>query len=210
MKNLIFLSLFVLMLGINPNIIHSQTLHVVEVSNFVFTPANLNITVNDTVRWVNIIGNHNVIADDDSFTNGPPSTDNWVYDNVFTSAGVNPYFCVLHGGPGGSGMAGVVTVQNPVSVSNQDLVVNNFKLEQNCPNPFNPSTVIKFTTAEKSNVKLTVYNSIGRKISTLLNEVKSQGTFTIEFDGSNLPSGIYYLRLQAGIFTDIKKMVLLK
>jgi len=108
MKKLIFLTLIILILGINPNIIHSQILHVVEVSNFVFSPANLTITVNDTVRWVNIIGNHNVIADDNSFTKGPPSTDNWVYDNVFTSAGVKPYFCVLHGGPGGSGMAGVL------------------------------------------------------------------------------------------------------
>ena len=210
MKNLMILHLSFLVLIINTNIIHSQKLHVVEVSNFVFTPANLNITVNDTVRWVNIIGNHNVIADDNSFTKGPPSTDNWVYDNVFTSASVNPYFCVLHGGPGGSGMAGVVTVLNPVGVSDQNLVVNKFELEQNYPNPFNPSTVIRYTIAEKSNVTLTVYNSIGIKISTLLSEEKSEGTFTIEFDGSNLASGIYYIRLNARNFTDVKKMVLLK
>ncbi len=210
MKNLIFLSLFVLMLGINPNIIHSQTLHVVEVSDFVFTTKNLTVTVNDTVRWVNLGGFHNVVADDNSFTNGPPSFDNWVYDNVFTSAGDNPYFCVSHGGQGGVGMSGVITVMNPVSVSNQDLVVNNFKLEQNYPNPFNPSTVIKYTIAEKSTVTLTVYNSIGIKITTLLSEVKPQGTFTIEFDASTLSSGIYYIRLQAGSFNDTRKMVLIK
>ncbi len=210
MKNLILLSLFFLMLGIDPNIIHSQTLHVVEVSDFVFTPKNLTITVNDTVRWVNIVGFHNVVADDNSFTNGPPSFDNWVYDNVFTSAGDNPYFCVTHGGQGGVGMSGVVSVMNPVSVSDQNLAVNKFVLEQNYPNPFNPSTVIRYQTAEKSNVILIVYNSIGKKISTLLNEVKPKGTFTIEFDGSNLSSGIYYLRFQAGTFTDTKKMVLLR
>ena len=207
MKNLIFLSLFVLMLGINPNIIHSQTLHVVVVSGFVFTPKNLTITVGDTVRWMNLGGLHNVVADDNSFTNGPPSFNNWVYDNVFTSAGDNPYFCVTHVEVG---MTGVVTVMNPVSVSDQNVVVNKFELEQNYPNPFNPSTLIRYQTAEKSNVTLTVYNSIGRKISTLLNEVKPEGTFTIEFDGSNLPSGIYYFRLQAGTFTDTKKMVLLR
>jgi len=210
MKKLIFLSLFVLMPGINTNIIHSQTLHVVEVSDFVFTPKNLTIIVNDTVRWVNLGGLHNVVADDNSFTNGPPSADNWVYDNVFTSAGNNPYFCVTHGAQGGIGMSGVVTVMNPVSVSDQNLVVIKFELEQNYPNPFNPSTVIRYQTAERSNVTLTVYNSIGREISTLLNEVKPKGTFTIEFDGSNLPSGIYYFRLQAGTFTDTKKMVLLR
>ena len=210
MKKLIFLSLVSLMLGIKPNIIHSQTLHIVEVSNFVFTPANLIVAVNDTVRWVNIIGNHNVVADDNSFSNGPASTANWVYENVFTSAGDNPYFCVVHGGPGGIGMAGVVNVLIPVSVSDQDLVINNFKLEQNYPNPFNPSTVIRYTIAKKSNVTLTVYNGIGRIISTLLNEVKPQGTFTIEFDASTLSSGIYYIRLQAGSFNDTRKMVLIK
>jgi hypothetical protein len=107
-------------------------------------------------------------------------------------------------------MTGVVTVIDPVGVSDQNLVVSKFELEQNYPNPFNPSTVIRYQTAEKSNVTLTVYNSIGREISTLLNEVKPKGTFTIEFDGSNLPSGIYYFRLQAGTFTDTKKMVLLR
>jgi len=210
MKKLIFLSLFVLMLGTYPNIIHSQTLHIVEVSDFVFTIKNLTITVNDTVRWVNLGGFHNVVADDNSFTSGPASTANWVYENVFTSAGDNPYFCVAHGGPGGTGMAGVVNVLIPVSVSDQDLVINNFKLEQNYPNPFNPSTVIRYTIAEKSNITLTVYNSIGRIISTLLNEVKPQGTFTIEFDASTLSSGIYYIRLQAGSFNDTRKMVLLR
>jgi len=210
MKKLIFLSLFVLMLGTYPNIIYSQTLHVVEVSDIVFTIKNLTITVNDTVRWVNLGGFHNVVADNNSFTSGPASTANWVYENVFTSAGDNPYFCVAHGGPGGIGMSGVVTVMNPVSVSNQDLVVNNFKLEQNYPNPFNPSTIIRYTIAEKRNVTLTVYNSIGIKITTLLSEEKPKGTFTIEFDASTLSSGIYYIRLQAGSFNDTRKMVLIK
>lgn len=207
MKNLIFLSLFVLMLGINPNIIHSQTLHVVELSGFVFIPNNLTITVGDTVRWMNLGGFHNVVADDNSFTNGPPSFNLFVYDNVFTSVGVNPYSCVTHVAVG---MTGVVTVMNPVSVSDQNVVVNKFELEQNYPNPFNPSTVIRYQTAEKSNVTITVYNSVGRKISTLLNEVKPKGTFTIEFDGSELSSGIYYVRLKADTFTDTKKMILLK
>ena len=210
MKNLIILNLIFFMLGINTIIIHSQSLHVVEVSNFVFTPSNLTINVNDTVRWINIIGNHNVVADDNSFTNGPASTSNWVFNYVFTSIGVNPYYCVVHGGPGGSGMAGVVTVQNPVSVSDQDIVINNFKLEQNYPNPFNPSTLINFTIAEKSTVTLIVYNGIGQKISTILNEVKTKGIFSVEFDGSDLPSGIYYIRITAGNFTDVKKMVLLR
>ncbi len=210
MKNLIFLSLFVLMLGIYPNFIHSQTSHLVVLTGIVFTDADITISVGDTVIWRNDEGFHNVEADDGSFTSGPPAEAPWTFVHVFTSAGDNPYFCVTHGGQGGVGMSGVVTVTDPVGVSDQNLVVNKFVLEQNYPNPFNPSTVIRYQTAEKSNVTLTVYNSIGRKISTLLNEVKPKGTFTIEFDGNNLPSGIYFFRLQAGTFTDTKKMVLLR
>ena len=207
MKNLIFLSLFVLMLGIYPNIIHSQTSHLVVLTGIVFTDADITISVGDTVIWRNDEGFHNVEADDGSFSSGDPAQAPWTFKHVFTAKGVNPYFCIVHVG---FGMTGVVTVMDPVGVSDQNLVVNKFELEQNYPNPFNPSTVIRYQTAEKSNVTLTVYNSIGRKISTLLNEVKSKGTFTIEFNGSNLPSGIYYVRLQAGTFTDTKKMVLLR
>jgi len=210
MKNSIFFSLLIFMLVVYTGIIYSQTLHTVEVSNFVFTPANLTVTVNDTVRWININGTHNVVADDNSFTSGPPSSSNWVYDKIFTAEGNNPYYCVLHGGPGGSGMSGVITVMNPVSVFDQNIVVNKFNLEQNYPNPFNPNTIIRYQTAEQSNVTITVFNSIGKKIATLLNEVKPKGTYNIEFDGSNLSSGIYYFTLQAGPFTDTKKMILLK
>ena len=207
MKNLIFLSLFVLILGINPNFIHSQTSHLVVLSGFTFTDANITISVGDTVIWRNDQGFHSVEADDGSFSSGDPASAPWTFKHVFMAKGVNPYFCIVHEL---LGMTGVVTVMDPVSVSDQNLVVSKFELEQNYPNPFNPSTVIKYQMAEKSNVTLTVYNSIGRKISTLLNEVKPKGTFTIEFDGSNLPSGIYYFRLQAGTFTDTKKMVLMK
>jgi len=207
MKNLISLLLFVLMLGINPNIIYSQTSHLVVLTGFMFTDANITISVGDTVIWRNDQGIHNVEANDNSFNSGAPAAAPWTFKHVFTAKGVNPYFCIVHVG---LGMTGVVTVMDPVSVSDQNLVVSKFELEQNYPNPFNPSTVIKYQTAERRNVTLTVYNSNGRKISTLLNEVKPKGTFTIEFDGSNLPSGIYYFRLQAGNFTDTKKMVLLR
>jgi len=207
MKNLIFLSLFFLMLGINPSFIHSQTSHLVVLTGFVFTDADITISVGDTVIWRNDEGFHSVEADDNSFTSGAPAQAPWTFKHVFTAKGVNPYFCIVHVG---QGMTGVVTVMEPVGVSDQNLIVNKFVLEQNYPNPFNPVTVIRYQTAEKSNIRLTVYNSIGRKISTLLNEVKPKGTFTIEFDGSNLPSGIYYFRLQAATFTDTKKMVFMK
>ena len=95
----------------------SQTLHNVEVSSFMFTPSMLTITVGDTVRWTNVNGTHNVVADDNSFTSGAPAPPPGSFEFVFTTVGVNPYYCEPHGGPGGSGMSGVITVENPTSVN---------------------------------------------------------------------------------------------
>jgi hypothetical protein len=85
-----------------------------------------------------------------------------------------------------------------------------FELVQNYPNPFNPSTTIKFTIPEKEFVSLKVYDVMGNEVSVLLNEEKEDGTHTIEFNASNLASGTYFYKLQAGNFIEIKKMLLLK
>ena len=134
MKNLIFFSLFVLMLGINPGFIHSQTSHLVVLTDFEFTVADITISVRDTVVWRNDQGFHDVDADDLSFTSGDPAEAPWTFVHVFTAKGVNPYFCSVHGAVGGQGMSGVVTVMEPVGVSDQNLVVSKFELEQNYPN----------------------------------------------------------------------------
>ena len=82
----------------------------VQVRNFVFDPAVVTITVGDTVTWVRVEGLHNVLADDGSFTSGPPNS-TWIsYSHTFTQAGSFPYYCQVHGGPGGVGMAGTVVV----------------------------------------------------------------------------------------------------
>jgi O-glycosyl hydrolase len=85
-----------------------------------------------------------------------------------------------------------------------------FGLSQNYPNPFNPSTVISYQLSAVSNVKLTVYDILGREIVTLLNEVKSPGTYTATFDATDLMSGVYFYRLQAGSFIETKKLILLR
>ena len=88
--------------------------------------------------------------------------------------------------------------------------VTEFKLEQNYPNPFNPSTVISFTVAKKSNVMLNVYNVLGEQVATLVNEVKDAGSYQVQFNASNLTSGIYICKLEAGSFSSTRKMMLLK
>ena len=85
-----------------------------------------------------------------------------------------------------------------------------FVLFQNYPNPFNPTTTINYSLAKEGNVKLTVYNSIGSKVATIVNENKPAGNYTVQFNGSNLASGIYFYRIQAGSFIETKKMILLK
>ncbi|MEX0843624.1 MAG: alpha-amylase family glycosyl hydrolase, partial [Balneolaceae bacterium] len=75
---------------------------------------------------------------------------------------------------------------------------NTFRLNQNYPNPFNPSTVISYQLAGNSEVTLEVFDMLGRKVSTLVNERKSAGSYQVNFDASNLSSGMYFYRLQAG------------
>ncbi|MCW8806322.1 MAG: T9SS type A sorting domain-containing protein, partial [Ignavibacteriaceae bacterium] len=76
--------------------------------------------------------------------------------------------------------------------------------------PFNPSTSIKFGIPEVSKVKLILFNLLGEEVATLVNEEKTAGYYTVEFNASNLPSGIYFYRLQAGKFAETKKMMLMK
>ena len=85
-----------------------------------------------------------------------------------------------------------------------------FSLEQNYPNPFNPVTHLEFGISDLEFVSLKVYDVLGNEIKTLVNEIKSPGVYKVEFDGSNLSSGIYYYKLTAGEFSEVKKMTLLK
>ncbi|MCU0342191.1 MAG: T9SS type A sorting domain-containing protein [Ignavibacterium sp.] len=85
-----------------------------------------------------------------------------------------------------------------------------FELSQNYPNPFNPTTTIRFSLPEASTVKLTVFNILGQEIKTLVNEFKESGVHTINFDASELNSGIYIYKIEAGTYTQSRKMMLVK
>ncbi|MCE1165619.1 MAG: T9SS type A sorting domain-containing protein, partial [Bacteroidetes bacterium] len=95
-----------------------------------------------------------------------------------------------------------------------NVIPKTYELYQNYPNPFNPSTKIAFDLPQDGKVKLVIYDILGRQIKTLVdNELRTAGKYTIEFNGSNLASGIYFYRLQVeGVskFTAVKKMVLIK
>ncbi|RPI18211.1 MAG: T9SS C-terminal target domain-containing protein [Ignavibacteriae bacterium] len=85
-----------------------------------------------------------------------------------------------------------------------------YSLSQNYPNPFNPSTQIKFSIPKSSFVTLKIYDILGREIKELLNEFKEAGNYNVTFDGSNLSSGMYFYKLIADDYTDIKRMTLIK
>jgi len=93
---------------------------------------------------------------------------------------------------------------------NLDPVVTDYALSQNFPNPFNPSTTINFALPEAGMVNLTVYNILGQQVASLVNDVRSAGSHSVTFNASNLSSGIYIYRLQAGNNVISRKMNLLK
>jgi hypothetical protein len=94
--------------------------------------------------------------------------------------------------------------------NNEEIIPGFFKLYQNYPNPFNPVTKISYDLPKSGFVSLKVYDMLGREVTTLVNEVKKEGSYLVDFDGSNLASGVYFFKLKSNDFVDIKKMILLK
>ena len=90
------------------------------------------------------------------------------------------------------------------------LMHNRFILEQNYPNPFNPKTNIQYAINSRQFVILKVFDILGREVATLVNEEKPSGSYEVEFAGTELTSGVYFYRIQAGSFTDSKKFILIK
>jgi len=87
---------------------------------------------------------------------------------------------------------------------------DSYLLKQNYPNPFNPSTIISWQLPESKFVTLKIYDVLGNEVASLVNEEKPAGNYEVEFNATNLSSGIYYYKLVAGNFIDVKKMILLK
>jgi len=135
------------------------------------------------------------------------------YTNVSAVNGhVRPIWARLQGG---SLSVWTAIVEFPVAVQNENnSVPNSFALLQNYPNPFNPSTTVKFTVPaghNGENVSIRIYDMLGKEVSTLVNENgMAPGTYEITWHAENFSSGIYFSTMQAGNFTDTKKMILVK
>jgi len=104
-----------------------------------------------------------------------------------------------------------IKINNPIGIQGiGSNVPSIFALRQNYPNPFNPVTVIEFDLPKAEYVELVVFNSLGQQVKTLVEQDMNAGSYRVDFDARNLPSGTYYYRLIAGNFVETKKMVIVK
>jgi len=118
----------------------------------------------------------------------------------------------------GFGLAGAPTaahIDNTEEANANGLAPQKFSLSQNYPNPFNPSTTIRYSLAEQKHVTLTIYNVLGQRVATLIDAIQPGGYHDVRWDGRNsageaVSSGVYLLRISAGEFSDVKRMVIIK
>lgn len=113
-------------------------------------------------------------------------------------------------GQGWSTYTTIKYVQNPSNVDEKGTILSTFVLEQNYPNPFNPSTKISWQSPVASQQNLEIYDVLGNKITTLVDDYKPAGRYELEFNAVNLPSGVYFYQLKAGNYIETKKMILIK
>jgi hypothetical protein len=103
---------------------------------------------------------------------------------------------------------GSFSYSNEISVDN--IIVSSFELEQNYPNPFNPSTAIKFALPVKTNISLTIYNTLGEKVAEIFKGEMEEGYHEMMFNASRLSSGVYFYKIESESFNSTKKMILIK
>jgi subtilisin family serine protease/subtilisin-like proprotein convertase family protein len=124
-------------------------------------------------------------------------------------------FRVTDGASGDTGHVGQYCIQiysggTLTGTNNAGILPTKFELSQNYPNPFNPTTKINFAIPKQGFVTMKIYDVLGREVRTLVNEVKPAGNYTVDFNASELSSGVYFYRVQSGEFSDIKRMILIK
>jgi len=208
-------------------------------SNFLFCNEDGNTYITGSFRGTINLGNGvilNPIVSNDIFvisynTDGEVQwakvAGSGTYDNGSSITGDNNGNLYLSGVVGENSVFDTITVaggsqnlfltklktDDVVSVDNlpeNNQTANGFALMQNYPNPFNPVTNIKYTLPSSANVTLNVFNTIGQEVLILVNKFKEAGTYQVSFNAVDFNSGVYFYKLQAGNFSEIKKMILLK
>ncbi len=156
---------------------------------YIGTETGVYQTTNHGVNWVNVSGN------------GMPSF--VPVDELVLQKQTGQLYAFTHG-------RSVFVTAIPTSVVEKNNLPQNYSLSQNYPNPFNPTTTIEYSLPQRSQVILKLYDVAGREVKTLVNQEQNSGNHSAVLNASNLASGVYFYRITAGNFVDIKKLVLLK
>ena len=148
------------------------------------------------------IKDDDLYAQGDGLGNGTPH-DSTIYDAFFTEHGITVSDSIADAIPGST----------PKAVANR--LPQRLSLSQNFPNPFNPTTVIRFELPHATKVNLVIYNTLGQVVRTLVNEQRARGAHQVQWDGKNVDeldvaSGLYFVRMKAGDFVGVRKMVMLR
>jgi len=153
-------------------------------------------------KWIGLQGGGFVTFNDTTWDYILPSTGS-VWDFKKDKYG-NMWIC-WNGGLRVYNPNGVIGIRNYT-----EEIPSNLELYQNYPNPFNPVTKINFAIPKQGYVNLKVYDILGREVKTLINEIKQAGYYSVDFNASNLSSGVYFYKIQVNEFMDIKKMIVIK
>ena len=197
------------------------TVHDITVGNNFFAPLGTTVMAGDSVRWTWIGGiNYHTIAADISspkqWNSGTNNNPGFEFVLQFTSAdglGPFPYSCLVH--PLEMVDTIFVTVATDVNDDLPQELPDRYSISQNYPNPFNLSTTIRYTIPTRSTVTIFIYNIMGQKVNTIVDETKRAGSHTAYWDGTDkagkvVSTGVYFYRLHAGDFVETKRMLLLK
>jgi hypothetical protein len=162
-----------------------------------------------TLGWFDQAGNTPI-----SIPNGVLANLNFSYAGGSSSLSFNTSLCEILDSEGNI-LSGIIYQDGSISIAtgikgNLSVVPNAYNLYQNFPNPFNPSTVIRYDLPKEGFVILKVYNIIGKEVCTLVNGVKQAGNHFVTFDASNLPSGLYIYSIKTKDFSSVRKLMLLK
>ena len=204
------ISLVMLVVAVTP--IYATT-HIVQFGGsfgFTYSPNSMNVFVGDTIKWQGDFSMHplssvSVPTGAIVFHQGSGSE----FSYIVTTAGMYNYQCDFHFS---AGMMGSFSASITTGIKHNQTTFRpgTFQLEQNFPNPFNPSTIISFDIPFQAFVSISVYNLIGQKVETLVNENMAAGSYSKSWNATSMPSGVYIYRLQAGTLLATKKLVLLK
>jgi len=176
-----------------------------------FQDAMVSVSVNDLAIQITVSGTTGKVAGE--LVDGAGTVvafNNGTSTNPFTLTAPGPGNYTVNAGHASPLRWDSVSVNFTVTDVGDNSNPNEFNLFDNYPNPFNPSTIIRYSIPELSFTSIKIYDALGKEVSSLVNESKSAGIYEVEFNASNLSSGIYYYTLQAGSFTQTKKMILTK